>query len=127
MTFRLQVSLILAIVFAVVFGTAPMLAHAAPNTAALSWTAPTTHEDGSPVGALTFNVYQGLSGQAKSLVGNVGTVTATISSGLLGGRTYCWHVTAVETATSLESGPSNEACKTFPPSPPAAPTALTVN
>lgn len=102
------------------------LAALAANTATLSWQAPTTFSDGSPVGStpITYNVYQGLQGQAKTKTQSAVTQTsATVSSGLAAGNTYCFTVTAV--ANSLESAPSNEACKTFPQVAPAAPTALT--
>lgn len=97
----------------------------AANTAVLTWTPPTAYTDGSPiVGALTYNVYQGLQGAPKVKVGSPATTaTATISTGLNNGATYCWTVTA--TQGTNESAPSNEACKTFPLVPPAAPTGLT--
>lgn len=101
---------------------------ATPNQAVLSWTAPTTYSDGTPVtDPITYTVYQGLQGQpkAKGPTGITAT-TVTISTGLLSGRTYCWAVTAA-TATSPESAPSAEACKTFPPAAPEAPANLTVH
>jgi hypothetical protein len=96
----------------------------AANQAVLAWTAPTTYEDGTPIGAgLTFNVYQGLQGAAKVKGPNVSATTVTINTGLLSGKTYCWNVTSA--LNSLESVPSNEACKTFPQSAPSAPASLT--
>lgn len=104
---------------------------AAPNQAVLSWTAPTTHTDGTPIGGtetLTYTVYQGLQGQPK-VKGPTGIagLTVTISSGLLSNRTYCWELTATSSADpSIESARSIEVCKTFPASPPEPPTNLTV-
>jgi hypothetical protein len=98
----------------------------AANTAVLSWTGPTTYSDGSPiVGPVGYNIYQGVQGQPKVKVGTATTTGATISTGLNNATIYCWTVTATQAA--LESAPSNEACKTFPAIPTAAPTGLTVN
>lgn len=100
-------------------------AQSAPS-ATLTWTGPTTYSDGSPIDptTLTYNVYQGLQGQTKVKAQTVSALTATLSTGMIAGRTYCWAVTAV--ANSLESAPSGEACKTFPAVAPSAPTGLTV-
>ena len=90
------------------------------NTATISFNAPTARVDGSPItGALTYKVYQGTAGQAKAVVGTISTTTSTITTGLLGGTTYCWQVSALEGGAN-ESALSAEACKTFPPSPPQA-------
>ena len=111
-------------ILALLLLTAAATNAAAVNQAVLAWTAPTTYEDGTPIGpGLTFNVYQGLQGQAKTKGANVSATTVTINTGLLSGKTYCWNVTSA--LNSLESVPSNEACKTFPVSAPSAPAALT--
>ncbi|MDH4053676.1 MAG: hypothetical protein OEU93_19075 [Rubrivivax sp.] len=97
----------------------------AQNTATLGWTAPTTYTDGTPITeALTYQVYQGVgAGSTKAKVGTpLAGTTRTISTGLLGGRVYCWQVSTV--AASGESALSNEACKTFPQAPPSAPSGL---
>jgi Fibronectin type III domain len=98
----------------------------AANTATLSWTAPSAHLDGTPItGALTYSIYQGVGvGSTKTKASTATTTTSTISTGLNSGTTYCWQVTAQE-GTGAESAMSNEACKTFPASPPQAPTGLT--
>lgn len=103
----------------VLLGFAGMaFAQPAPNTATITFAAPTARVDGTPIsGALTYKVYQGISGQAKAAVGTISATTSTITTGLLGGTTYCWQVSALEGGTN-ESALSNEACKTFPPSPP---------
>jgi fibronectin type 3 domain-containing protein len=104
---------------------APTLAIAAPPTAVLTWTAPTLRQDGSPLtGALTYNVYQGASGAETKL--SIPAVTALIYTATgSSGATLCWKVSAVD-SNGLEGALSNEACKTFPASPPSAPV-LTVN
>jgi hypothetical protein len=88
----------------------PTLSFAA-NQAVLTW-----GYDMVAFPTATFNVYRGLKGQAKVLSATgVTALTATDSTGLATGSTYCWEVTAVVGGT--ESAPSNEACKTFPASP----------
>ena len=83
----------------------------AANQATLTWTYDTVTWP-----TVTFNVYQGPQGQPKAKVlTGVTPLTATINTGLISGSAYCWEVTAV--VGSSETGPSNEACKTFPPNP----------
>lgn len=105
--------------FFIPFLFSPALALGA-NTAVLSWDSPLTWEGAT----VTFNIYQGLQGQPKTKLGTVGALTTTISSGLASGSNYCWQVSAV--ANNQESALSNEACKPFPFTTPAAPAALTV-
>jgi hypothetical protein len=84
-------------------------------SATLSWSAPTTYSDGTPIPStvtITYNVYQGTS--ATSLVKVASAVTAltsTISTGLADAQTYYWSVTAV--AGGLEGAQSNVASKAF--------------
>lgn len=101
------------------------MAATAANQALLTWNSPTTYADGTPITTpLTYNVYQAPQGQPKVKTATGLTVsTATVATGLLSNRTYCWQVSAQDGAT--EGALSNEACKTFPPSPPDAPTGLT--
>ena len=84
-----------------------------PPSAVLTWTAPTTNTDGTPIiGAITYNVYQGLT--AASLVQvatGVTALTQTITTGLVDGTTYYWSVTAV--AGGNESARSNVVSKVF--------------
>ena len=108
----------------------PILAFAAPPSSVLTWTPATTRVDGTTIsGVLTFNVYRGVGAGNESttpyLTGLTGT-TYTDSTGIANGTTVCYQMTEVETATGLESARTNEACKTFPASPPSAPTNLTV-
>lgn len=85
----------------------------AARTATISFAAPTTRTDGSTIsGTLSYEVWQSLKGGTKVKVGTINNTTATISTGLQGGKEYCWHVVAVE-AGGGSSVPSNEACKAF--------------
>lgn len=108
---------------ALALACAPVLAQSA-NTATISFTRPTTYADGSPLDAatpVTYNLYQGLQGQPKTKVATISTTASTVTTGLLGGKTYCWTVSAV--ANSLEGAQSVEGCKTFPQ---AAPSQVTI-
>ncbi len=107
---------ILAITIALTFASETR-AQTTPNTATITFQAPTARLDGTvPTGAISYGVYQGVKGQAKTKVGTITTTTGQITSGLLGGVEYCWQVTAQE-AGGPESALSNEACKAFPLSP----------
>jgi fibronectin type 3 domain-containing protein len=101
------------------------VASSATLSATLTWTAPTTNADGTPIsGALTYDVYQGASGAETKVASGVTGTTWAASTGLVAGATVCWKVTAVN-AAGVEGGASNEACKSFPETP-SAPTNLTV-
>lgn len=90
------------------------VAQSQARTATITFTAPTTRTDGTNVsGALTYEVWQGLKGATKTRVGTISTTNTTVSTGLVGGAEYCWHVIAVEAANPTKSAPSNEACKAF--------------
>jgi len=87
----------------------------------LTFTPPTTNVDGTPVnGPLTYNLYQGtaLGAETRAAIGVTGSPDI-INSGLKGGTTYYFELTAVD-ANGVESARSNEACKTFPVAPPNA-------
>jgi hypothetical protein len=90
-------------------------AHAAP-TATLTWIAPTTYSDGTPIPStvtLTYNIYQGTSATTLVQVATgVTALTNAISTGLTDGQTYYFAVTAV--ANGLEGAKSNVGSKTFP-------------
>lgn len=90
---------------------------AAP-TASLAFTAPTSNADGTPVtGPLTYNLYQATaSGTEVKVATALAGSPITVSTGLTSATTFYWYVTAVNAGG--ESAPSNEACKTFPASPP---------
>jgi hypothetical protein len=107
--------LLLAALLLAVF---PALAQT-PRTAVITFTAPTTRTDGSTItGALSYEVWQGFKGGIKTKASTVNATSTTINitTGLLGGREYCWHIVAVE--AGVGSAPSNEACKAFDQSPP---------
>lgn len=96
----------------------------AANQAVLSWGAVTKDVEGNAITGVTYNLYQGVQGQPKVKTGTPqSATTATISSGLTSGRTYCWQVSA--SANGVEGALSNEACKSFPPAAPEAPASLT--
>ena len=101
-----------------------------PNTATLTWTAPTTDVNGGPiVGVVSFRIYQGPRGQPKALAATVGASPLVITSGLQSGREYCWQIGAIQTVDTIpsaESALSPEACKRFPVEAPAAVTDFTV-
>jgi hypothetical protein len=89
------------------------------NVANLSWKAVTVYDDFAViVDPVTYNVYAGVKGAAKSRVATGLTATAVTRSGVPVG-VWCWHVTAV--VNGVESIPSAEACKEIKvPAPPAS-------
>jgi hypothetical protein len=83
------------------------------GTATLSWVAPTTNTDGSPVTLSAFNIYSGTSSTSLAMIASVGSgVTQYAVNGLAAGRTYYYAVTAVST-TGQESDYSNIGSKTI--------------
>lgn len=94
----------------------------ARDAARLTWERPTQWEDGSTLPTtepLTYTLYR---------EGAAVCTTTEVSAGDLGlpvGES-CWVVTA-KTATSAESDPSNQACKTIAAPRPAPPSGLTVS
>lgn len=95
--------------------------------ATLSWTAPPGNTDGSALNTpVTYNLYQGTASGAEAKVATgITSLTTAITTGLLGGKTYYWYVTAVD-SLGTEGIASAEVCKQFPNSIPAAVT-LTVS
>lgn len=92
----------------------------AVRSATITFTAPTLHDDGTAItGALSYEIWQGLKGGTKTKVSTITSSATTISTGLLGGNEYCWHVIAVEAGNMVKSVPSNEACKAFQQSAPS--------
>lgn len=84
------------------------------DTAVISFAAPTVYTDGAsiPAGtAISYGVYQEVKGDPlpKVKVATITQTTTTITTGLVGGTEYCFHVTAI--VAGQESVPSNEACK----------------
>jgi Fibronectin type III domain len=79
----------------------------------LSWDAPTTNTDGSPITDLAgYKVYYSQAGGNFSSV-DVGKVTTYTLSGLQDGKTYFFVTTAYDT-TGQESGFSNDVSTTLP-------------
>ncbi len=92
------------------------LLFAAPDafsaSATLSWDAPTTNTDGSPLADLAgYKLYYGTSSGSYSQTINVGTTSSYTVTGLLGG-TYYFAVTAYDSEGN-ESAYSNEVSKAF--------------
>lgn len=84
------------------------------RSAKIEFVATTMFTDGDPITTtVSYEIYQGLKGAPKSKVGTISTTTATVSTGLLAGKEYCWHVVAV-VAGYPPSDPSGEKCKSFP-------------
>lgn len=98
-----------------------------PRQAVITFSAPTARTDGSAItGALSYQIFQGVKGSAKVKVGTITTTSATLTTGLEGGKEYCWDVVAIEAGNAAPSDHSAEACKAFSLSAPNAVT-ITVN
>lgn len=110
---------------------APTCTVGAANTApkaVLAWVAPTLNTDTTAITnlPLTYNLYQGTSsGTEVKVASGITALTSTLTTGLVGGKSYYWFVTAVD-SQGTEGLASAEVCKTFPGSVPAAVT-LTVS
>ncbi len=86
-----------------------MPAFAGPPAAVLTWGAPTTNTDSTPITApLTYNVYQGLTGSLVKVQSGLTSTAFTVTTGLTLGTTQCFAVTAV--ANGQESAPSPSVC-----------------
>lgn len=86
------------------------LAYADP--AVISFQAPTTYTDGTPIPAgtaFTYGVYQAPQGQPLVKVATITGTTTTITTGLTPGATFCFAVTAI--INGQESAQSNQQCK----------------
>ena len=85
------------------------------GTATLSWNAPTTNADGTPLTDLAgYKVYYGTSSHTYSQNIDVGNVTTYTVNNLTDGLTYYFAVTAYDTGSN-ESAYSNEVSKTITP------------
>lgn len=88
--------------------------NAYPAQATLSWNAPTTNVDGSPLTDLAgYKVYYGTSSGNYTNQTDVGNVLTSQITNLTAGITYYFAVTAYDTSGN-ESGYSNEVSKTIP-------------
>ena len=94
--------------------TALSAANVFAGQATLSWTAPTTYTDGTPITKMGgYKIYTGTAAGIYSQNIDVGNVTSYTLTGLNGGTTYYFAVTAYD-ATGNVSGFSNQASKAFP-------------
>ncbi len=83
------------------------------ESVALSWIAPTTDADGSPVTNLAgFNIYQGTTSGVYDAPIDVGMILCRIILNLSVGSTYYWVATAYDSAAN-ESTYSNEVSSTI--------------
>ncbi len=84
-------------------------------TATLTFTAPTTNTDGTPIaGPVTYNILEGTSPTDLAMVSKgVSGSPVTINAGLADGTTAYFAVVTVDAHGNL-SALSNIACKTFP-------------
>lgn len=90
--------------------------NAAPQVR-LSFTAAAKFTSGTdfPVGAVVrYHVFGALKGAEKFLIGTpISATSATISTGLEMGKTYCYVVYTEVNGNGIFSAASNEACKSF--------------
>ncbi len=86
--------------------------------AVISFQAPTKYTTGEdiPAGtAISYNVYQGVQGQAKAKIATITTTGTTVSTGLVPGTTYCFAVTAVVAGVEGPQTPDTaSSCKLTP-------------
>ncbi len=93
-------------------------AGALAGTATLSWTAPTTNSDGSPLSDLSgYKVYYGTTSGSYTQTTDVGNVTTYEVTGLTEGSTYYFVTTAYDTSGN-ESTYSGEVSKSITDNPP---------
>jgi hypothetical protein len=86
----------------------------ASSNVTLSWDAPTTNADGTPLTDLSgYKVYLGTAPRTYTSSVDAGVATSMVLTNLTQGTTYYFAVTAYDTG-KLESGYSNEVTKTFP-------------
>jgi hypothetical protein len=84
-----------------------------PGTAELTWDAPTTNADGTTLTDLGgYRIYYGTSPGSSASSLDVGNLTSFTLRGFPSGTTRYFRVTAYDTSGN-ESGPSNEASKSF--------------
>ena len=83
--------------------------------ATLTWNAPTTNSDGTPLTDLAgYKVYYGTASGNYAQTVDVGNVTTSVVSNLTDGATYYFAVTSYD-ASGGESGYSNEVSKATQP------------
>lgn len=94
-------------------GDSPTTQQGNPNSATLTWDAPTTNEDGTPLNDLAgYNIYYGTSsGVYTTTIPTENIITYTVGNLIPG--IYYFVVTAVDTSGN-ESNYSNEVNKAIP-------------
>jgi len=112
---RIALSGLLLLIMAATLHISAFTAQAAQ--ASLSWAAPTTHTDGTPVTGLAgYKLHIGSASRIYDQKVDVGKATSYTLSDLTDGGTYYFAVTAYN-SSGVESAYSNEANKTFAPLP----------
>ena len=111
---------ILVLILAVSVLISSFAANVFAATASLSWTAPTTYTDGTPITNLGgYRVYTGTTSGSYSQNIDVGNVTSYTVSSLNNATTYYFAVTAYDASGDV-SGFSSQASYTTPAAPPSA-------
>lgn len=85
-------------------------------TATLTFTAPTTNTDSSPIATpLTYTLFQGTApGAEVKIASGLAGSPVTINTGLTDAATFYWYIEVVDAKGNI-SAASNEVCKIFPP------------
>ena len=106
---------LLALFAAILVVMGPLSLHTAEAAEqSLTWTAPTTYNDGTPVTDLAgYKLYTGIASGSYQQSVDTGNRTSYTLSALSDGATYYFAVTAYDTA-GVESAYSNEWTRTFP-------------
>ena len=109
----LYLFLLLMVVAALSCGHSSSGGNSTSGTATLNWAAPTQNSDGSALADLAgYKVHYGTSSGVYTQSIDIGMVTTYQATGLAGGFTYYFVVTAYNQA-GVESEPSNEGSKTI--------------
>lgn len=92
-------------------------AHAAEPDV-ITFQAPTKYVDGTDIAAgtvISYNIYQGIQGQAKTKIATITTTGTTVTTGLVPGTTYCFAGTAVIAGVEGAQSPDSAInCKLTP-------------
>lgn len=101
---------------------------ATPPQANVSWNAPTTYVDGSPITStspITYQLYIGSSGKEAKFGAPISNSTSmTVSSLPVSGTQWCAQVSAI--VAGVESALSTEACTVVPFPTPNSPIVITI-
>lgn len=119
---------IVSVLVALICGLGFIAPNASAADATMTWTAPTTRTDGSPLTNLAgFRIKYGtVAGSYPTVVQVPGAAVTTYTvTGLTGGVTYYFVMTAYD-AAGLESSNTSQVSKAIPVSPPNPPTNLVI-